>query len=233
MGWATPLQPSVLTSFGAEVSSRSLSCRVETVRQALQDLVWSLLRVPNVLNHDAWEPPSVFLVSEDEGSDLAYKLERCISSCHNSADVPASLEVLRHMLERKVDLKYVHRLLRLEDESGSAADDEKQDKVTRFVEKLRETVCGICHEPLLDSLLESIYTDMFGVVSWRCRCKTPMAHTACLFSLMTNMDHPPRCGGCRSPMTFGKSRSSGRGYERLNFHHADGAADVDSSGGSW
>lgn len=56
-----------------------LVCRGETVHQALQDLLWSLLRVPNVLSHPSWETASEFLVPEDEGqrrSDLADTLER-------------------------------------------------------------------------------------------------------------------------------------------------------------
>ncbi|CAN0439865.1 unnamed protein product, partial [Ectocarpus sp. 8 AP-2014] len=98
-----------------------LVCRADTVHQALQDLLWSLLRVPNVRSHPCWETASGFLVPEDESqrrSDLADILERCISSCHNSAELPASLEVVRHMLERNVDLKYVHRLLRLRTRAG-------------------------------------------------------------------------------------------------------------------
>ncbi|CBJ49255.1 expressed unknown protein [Ectocarpus siliculosus] len=56
-----------------------LVCRGETVHQALQDLLWSLLRVPYVLSHPCWETASEVLVPADEGqrrSDLADILER-------------------------------------------------------------------------------------------------------------------------------------------------------------
>lgn len=56
-----------------------LVCRGETLRQALQDLVWSLLRVPNIVSHDSWKSASTFLALEDEGqrsSDLTDILER-------------------------------------------------------------------------------------------------------------------------------------------------------------
>ena len=45
---------------------------------------------------------------------------------------------------------------------------------------------------------------MFGVVSWRCKCKPAQkAHTACLFSYLSQEGRGKGCPYCKGSMTFG------------------------------
>lgn len=88
-----------------------------------------------------------------------------------------------------------------------------------FPETLRQAECGICGER--DLLDNAGCTDMFGVISWRCRCAVrPLAHSRCVFTLIqtVNKRRTP-CPFCRHDMTFGKARKSGAQRLNLQVHN--------------
>lgn len=91
-------------------------------------------------------------------------------------------------------------------------------QAVRFPETLRQAKCGICGD---HDLLDNAGTDMFGVMSWRCRCETrPLAHSRCVFTLKEKAGRRRTpCPFCRKDMTFGKERASDAQRLNLQVHN--------------
>lgn len=74
---------------------------------------------------------------------------------------------------------------------------------------------------------------MFGVVSWRCRCKpVPKAHLRCILSYLDTKGSRGRtpCPVCQGDMSFGMDTESRSAYVKLSIHDPPEDSD-DPSGG--